>query len=110
MTIATKYYEPIYVTIYCKCSPFLNFWSFIFNTFCNIEPIAWFILNNSPPKNIMVILYNANHKQMHLTTIKSDLNKNTLCNKSPIFLFTHLLYKTPVFNKNLPKTNLASLN
>ena len=27
---------------------------------------------------IMVILYNANHKQMHLTTIKSDLNKNTL--------------------------------
>ena len=63
----------------------------------------------------MVILYNANHKQMHLTTIKSELsrphvNKNTLLHKSPIFLFPLLLFKTPVFNKNLPKTNLASLN
>ena len=29
MTIATKYYKPLYVIIYSKCSPFLNFWSFI---------------------------------------------------------------------------------
>ena len=67
----------------------------------------------------MVILYNANHQQMHLTAIKSVLSRPHIKQKhpliltrqqSPIFLFQHLLYKTPVFKKNLPKTNVPSLN
>ena len=46
-------------------------------------------LNNSPSKNIiygyvMVILYNANHKQMHLTTIKAVLSSPHIKQKHPL--------------------------
>ena len=80
MTIATKYYEPILFMLLfiANAVPFLIFGHLSLIHFVKLNQNSMVYTQQLTPKYTMVILYNANQKQMHLTTIKSDLNKNTL--------------------------------